>query len=127
MGFSRQEYWSGLPFPSPGNLPDSGIEPGSPALQADALPSKPPGKPYKPLIINGDKSVGVGNYENILVGTWAETWRMGRREGGRVFRVRVLSWERRRQVPPGCPEWQGLQGCCDHPRISRRLQGVKRM
>ena len=39
MGFSRQEYWSGLPFPSPGNLPDPGIESGSPALQADALPS----------------------------------------------------------------------------------------
>ena len=38
-GFSRQEYWSGLPFPSPGNLPDPGIEPRSPALQADALPS----------------------------------------------------------------------------------------
>ena len=40
-GFSRQEYWSGLPFPSPGDLPDPGIEPGSPALQADALPSEP--------------------------------------------------------------------------------------
>jgi len=37
MGFSRQEYWSGLPFPSPGDLPDSGIEPGSPTLQADSL------------------------------------------------------------------------------------------
>ena len=41
--FSRQEYWSGLPFPSPGDLPDSGIEPGSPALQVDSLPSEPPG------------------------------------------------------------------------------------
>ena len=45
MGFSRQEYWSGLPFPSPGDLPNPGIEPGSPALQADALLSEPPGKP----------------------------------------------------------------------------------
>ena len=45
MEFSRQEYWSGLPFPSPGDLSDAGIEPGSPALQADSLPSKPPGKP----------------------------------------------------------------------------------
>ena len=44
MGFSRQEYWSGLPFPSPGDLPDPGIEPWSPALQADALTSEPPGK-----------------------------------------------------------------------------------
>ena len=42
MGFSRQEYWSGLPFPSPGDLPDPGIEPRSPALQADALTSEPP-------------------------------------------------------------------------------------
>ena len=45
MGFFRQEYWSGLPFPSPGDLPDSAIEPGSPELQADALPSELPGKP----------------------------------------------------------------------------------
>ena len=44
MGFSRQEYWSGLPFPSPGGLPDPRIELESPALQADALPSEPPGK-----------------------------------------------------------------------------------
>ena len=44
MGFSRQEYWSGLPFPSPGDLPDPGTEPRSPALEADALTSEPPGK-----------------------------------------------------------------------------------
>ena len=42
MGFSRQEYWSGVPFPSPVDLPDPGIEPGSSALQANALPSEPP-------------------------------------------------------------------------------------
>ena len=47
MGFSRQEYWSGLPFPSPGDLPDTGTEPGCPALEADALTSEPPGKSYK--------------------------------------------------------------------------------
>ena len=40
MGFSRQDCWSGLPFPSPGDLPDPGIEPGSPTLQADTLPSE---------------------------------------------------------------------------------------
>ena len=45
MGFSRQEYWSGLSFPSAGDLPDPGIEPGSPAFQADALTAEPPGKP----------------------------------------------------------------------------------
>ena len=45
MGFSRQEYWSGLPIPSPEDLPDPVIEPRSPALQADTLLSLPPGKP----------------------------------------------------------------------------------
>ena len=44
-GFSRQEYWRGLPFPSPGDLPNPGIEPRSPTLQADSLSSEPPGKP----------------------------------------------------------------------------------
>ena len=45
MEFSRQEYWSGLPFPTPGALPDSGIKPGSPTLWADSLLSEPKGKP----------------------------------------------------------------------------------
>ena len=52
MGFSRQEYWSGLPFPSPGDLPDPGIDPRSPTLQADSLPAEPPGK---------SKNTGVGS------------------------------------------------------------------
>jgi len=47
MGLSRQEYWSGLPFPSPGDLPNPGIEPRSPTLQADALTSELPG--YKSI------------------------------------------------------------------------------
>ena len=46
LGVSRQEYWGGFPFPSPGDLPDPGIKPGSPTLQADSLLSEPPGKPY---------------------------------------------------------------------------------
>ena len=54
MGFSRQEYWSGSPFPSPGDLPDPRIEPWSPAPQADSLLSEPPGKPstYTVLDVN---------------------------------------------------------------------------
>ena len=53
-GFSRQEYWSGLPFPSPGDLPDPGIEPRSPTLQADALTSAPPvcGSGYRNLLFS---------------------------------------------------------------------------
>ena len=47
--FSRPEYWSGQPFPSPGDLPDPGVEPTSPALQADSLPCEPPGQPENAL------------------------------------------------------------------------------
>ena len=50
MEFSRQEYWSGLPFPFPGDLPDPGIEPGFPPLKADALLSEPPGKLFSKLV-----------------------------------------------------------------------------
>ena len=49
MEFSRQEYWTGLPFPSLGDLPDPGIKPKFPTLQADSLPSEPPGKHILPL------------------------------------------------------------------------------
>ena len=45
MEFSRQEWWSGLPFPSPGDLPDPGVESRSSVLQADSLPTEPPGQP----------------------------------------------------------------------------------
>ena len=52
MEFSRPEYWRGQPFPSPGDLPNPGIEPRSPALQADSLPAEPQGKPYFPKFLN---------------------------------------------------------------------------
>ena len=48
MGFSRKEYWNGMPFPSPADLPDPGIEPWSPELHADSLLTEPPGKPKTP-------------------------------------------------------------------------------
>ena len=51
MGFSKQEYWSWLPFPSPGDLSDPGIEPGPPALQADSFQSEAPGKPPKQAVV----------------------------------------------------------------------------
>ena len=50
MEFSRQEYWNELPFPSLGDLPDPGIETRFPTLQADSLPSEPPGKPINSLV-----------------------------------------------------------------------------
>ena len=49
MGYSRQEYWNGLPFPSAGDLSDPGIEPGSPALEADSLPTEPAAKLHEKL------------------------------------------------------------------------------
>ena len=68
MGFSRQEYWSGLPFPSPGDLPDPGMELGSPALQADSLPIELSGKP---------KNTGVGTL-SLLQGTFpTQEWNWG--------------------------------------------------
>ena len=59
MGSSRQEYWSGLPFPSPGDLPDPGIKPESPALEANALTSEPPGN----LINAGAVTVGLSRWQ----------------------------------------------------------------
>ena len=58
MGFSRPEYWSGQPFPSPGDLPNPGIKPRSPALQADSLPAEPQGKP---------KNTGVGGLSPLQI------------------------------------------------------------
>ena len=64
-----QEYWRGLPFPFPGDLPDPGIEPESPALQADALPSEPPGKPLEEKEDSPKRDVGqhTGHMEWGLV------------------------------------------------------------
>ena len=71
MGFSRQEYWSGLPFPSPGDLPDPGIEPRSPAFQADALPSEPPGKPGQSRLTLNVPSPGLPPLVNSILHLWA--------------------------------------------------------
>ena len=65
MEFSRQEYWSGLSFPSPGYLPDSGIEPGSSTFQGDSLPSESPGKPcYLPA---GEKMTEQAAHEYLKI------------------------------------------------------------
>ena len=67
MGFSRQEYWSGLPFPSAGDLPDPGIEAGSPALQADALTSEAPGKPpFWIQVIKREMKVWINNISRLI-------------------------------------------------------------
>ena len=86
MGFSRQEYWSGLPFPSPGDLPDPRMEPRSLALQADSLPAEPQGKPNTGLIKDtglvpgSGRSPGGGHgnplqYSCLETPTDREAWR----------------------------------------------------
>ena len=65
MGFSKQEYWIGLPFPSPGDRPNPGIEPWSPALQADALLSEPPGK-HPIQLSNSTYSMYSGRMDSIF-------------------------------------------------------------
>ena len=59
MVFSRQAYWSDLPFPPPGDLPDLGIEPRSPALQADSLPTELPGKPLEKRVVANPGELGM--------------------------------------------------------------------
>ena len=61
MGFPKQEYWNGLPFPSPGDLPGQGVEPESPALQVHALPSEPPGKSKLKLAQQAHASLHAGH------------------------------------------------------------------
>ena len=96
MGFSRQEYWSGLPFPSPGDLPDPGIEPRSPTLQADPLTSAPPGKPL-----------------NTRIQSLRRPQRFQGRKGSQVERRRERRWER------GCKRG-GLTDVSCHLQIPRR-------
>ena len=67
MEFSRQEYWSGLPFPSPGGLPNPWIEPRSPALHADSLPSEPSGKPHYQLLCHKSSKVIFGKSSKVIL------------------------------------------------------------
>ena len=110
MGFSRQEYWSGLPFPSPGDLADSGIEPRSPALQADSLPTELWGKPLGTINkfkVSTTSSVrsgllsGCGGYIYTHIYTHTHTWNssrvpyMGKKRCEKTERVLVNSWPRK--------------------------------
>ena len=105
MGFSRQEYWSGLPFPSPADFPNPGIKPGSPA-KTDALPSEPPGKPCLvkamvfPVVMYGCENWTVKKAEGQIIDTF-ELWCWRR-----LLRV---PWTARRsiqsilkEISPGC-------------------------
>ena len=74
MGFSRQECWSGLPFPSPGDLPNPGIEPGSPALQADTLPSEPPMQETRIQSLGQENPLEKGMAMHSSILAWRTPW-----------------------------------------------------
>ena len=89
MEFSRQEYWIGLPCPPPGDLPNPGIIPRSPALQADSLPSEPPGKPKN--IVVGSLSLLQGNFptqesnQGLCTGRFFTSWATRELSSGYYF------------------------------------------
>ena len=105
MGFSRQEYWSGLPFPSPGDLPDPGIEPGSPVLQADALTSEPPGKSkiflWAPFF-GGGKNTGMGCHSFLQ----------------EIFLTQGLN--------PGLPHYRQTLYCLSHQASYLKIKNIPR-
>ena len=86
--FSRQEFWSGLSCSPPGDLPDTGIEPRSPALQADALPSEPPMRPYEALSPHGGESSPSGSVglSSLQSSVWGAGFPLFRRPAPEVLR-----------------------------------------
>ena len=103
MGFSRQEYWSGLPFPSPGDLPNPGIKPGSPTLEADALSSEPPGKPRQHIkkqrhyFANKVHLVKAMVFPVVIYG--CESWTIKKAEGRKIDAFELWCWRRLLRVP----------------------------
>ena len=131
IGFSRQEYWSGLPFPSPGDLPDPGIEPGSSALQVDSLPSEPPGEcvcwrggewlNHRATPTNGCSSRRRTSIRNHFPGLKFEVTRLA--FGPERASQRLLlgdSWPQRRvtALPPGGNPGSSEHHAC-HPRTGK--------
>ena len=136
MEFSRKE-WSGLPFPFPGDLPDVGMEPQSPALQANSLPSAPPGKPEVPLrMASSTAALGGGAGGMLPRDRWNEIQSVSRLE---VSLLPRSAWQRvalsevsvpRGGAPPsprGPPAqgWQVNQGPRDRPRAVFCLQSPR--
>ena len=107
MEFSRQEYWSGLPFPSPGNLPDPGIEPGSPSLKADALLSEHQGSPITNLdSISKSRDITLSTKVRIdkamvfpVVMYRCERWTVKKAECRRIGAFELWCWRRLLKVP----------------------------
>ena len=105
MGFSRQEYRSGLRFPSSGHLPDPGIKPRTPTLQADALPSEPPGKPYRRWLTKQPQRKEEHEDKVVIWGVFTSSWRTKRNEKlGREGKAHPI----KRRVPK--KSWKRQEG-----------------
>ena len=105
MGILQQKYWSGLPFPSSGDLPDPGIEPGSPASQALSLPSEPPGKPREAKCLVGKTPSSGQSFPSAHKPSQS-------RHGGQIGRVEFISIHK-----DGTPEGASLRAT---PRKTRK-------
>ena len=112
MEFSMPEYWSGKPFPSSGDLPNSGIEPRSPTLQMDSLPVEPPGKP---------KNTGVGSLSLLQWNFWAQESNLSLLQGifptqGSNPGLQHCRWVLYQLSYKGNPDY--LEGCSKRKKIS---------
>ena len=107
MGFSREEYWSKLPVPTPRDPPNPGIEPGSPTLQADSLPSEPPAKPMTNIesilksrdIIFLTKAHIIKAVVFPVVMYRCESWTIKKAEHGRIDALKLWCWRKLLRVP----------------------------
>ena len=112
VGFSRQEYWSGLPFPFSGDLPDPGIEPGSPALQADALPSEPLHTDFSGGRSGGLVFPSLSEFSRVCCGPHSQSLWHSQQSRSRCFSGTLLLFQRSNRCqktanftpgPPCCP------------------------
>ena len=114
MEFSRQEYWSRLPFLSPGDLPNSGIKPKSPALQTDSLPTEPLGKPYFPVVFCIILFIRLCNFgcavSSLLCGLFSSCGEQGLLSSCRVWASHCSDFSCCRARALGCVDFSsGLQ------------------
>ena len=128
MEFSWQEYWRELPFPSPGDLPDPGIEPGSPTFQADALTSEPPGKPNLDSLLKSKDITLLTKVHLVkamvfpVVMYGCESWTIEKAECQRIDAFERWCWRRCLRVP--WTAWRSNQSILKEISPKYSLEGL---